>query len=70
MKEKEIRLLIKILEETGITELEVTKWWGQRIRIVKNGAAQNINEQELRDGMTIEIPPKTDSQTGKKPEEL
>lgn len=38
MNEKEIRRLIKIVEDTEISELEVRKWFGYRIRIVKNGA--------------------------------
>ncbi|MFC1731856.1 acetyl-CoA carboxylase biotin carboxyl carrier protein [candidate division KSB1 bacterium] len=40
MNEKEIRRLIKIVEDTGIAELEVKKWWGMRVRIVRNGAYQ------------------------------
>jgi len=35
MKEREIRKLIKILEETEIEELEIRKWWGGRLRIAK-----------------------------------
>jgi len=35
MKEREIRKLIKILEETGIEELEIRTWWGGRLRIAK-----------------------------------
>lgn len=71
MKEKEIRQLIKILEETGIAELEVKKWWGERVRIVKDGAVRNINEQDnpaQRDGMTIEVPSKPEIQAGEEPE--
>jgi acetyl-CoA carboxylase biotin carboxyl carrier protein len=43
MREKEIRRLIKIVEETGINELEVTKWWGHKVRIVKNGGVQMVS---------------------------
>ena len=71
MNEKEIRQLIKILEETGIAELEVKKWWGERIRVVKDGAVRNINEQNnpaQRDGMTIEVPSKPEIQAGEEPE--
>ncbi len=42
MKEKEIRNLIKIVEETGINEIEVTKWWGKKVKIVKAGGTRQI----------------------------
>ncbi len=42
MRENEIRRLIKIVEETGINEIEVTKWWGHKVRIVKNGGMQVV----------------------------
>jgi len=35
MRAKEIRELVKIVEKSKIDELEVTKWWGQKIRIRK-----------------------------------
>ncbi|MFC1564170.1 acetyl-CoA carboxylase biotin carboxyl carrier protein [candidate division KSB1 bacterium] len=47
MREKEIRRLIKIVEETGINEIEVTKWWGHKVRIVKNGGMQYVTSPEL-----------------------
>ncbi|MCD6336256.1 MAG: acetyl-CoA carboxylase biotin carboxyl carrier protein [Candidatus Latescibacteria bacterium] len=37
MKEKEIKKLIKLVEESKIHELEVSRW-GRKIRITKNGA--------------------------------
>jgi acetyl-CoA carboxylase biotin carboxyl carrier protein len=36
MRAKEIRELVKILEDSNVGELEITYWWGQRIRISKN----------------------------------
>jgi len=48
MKEREIRHLIKIVEETGIAELEMKKWWGEKIRIVKNGALQRAIIPEIK----------------------
>jgi acetyl-CoA carboxylase biotin carboxyl carrier protein len=35
MNEREIRQLIKIVEESEIEELEVRRWWGYRLRISK-----------------------------------
>ena len=33
MNEGEIRRLITILEETGIEEIEIRRWWGRTIRV-------------------------------------
>ena len=35
MNEREIRRLIKILEETNVDEIEVRKWWGGRLRVAR-----------------------------------
>ena len=35
MNEKEIKELVKIVEESDISELEVSRW-GKKVRIVKN----------------------------------
>ena len=36
MNEREIRRLVRIVEESGIGELEIRRWWGaKRIRISK-----------------------------------
>jgi acetyl-CoA carboxylase biotin carboxyl carrier protein len=43
MRIDEVRRLIRLVEESEITELEVWKWWG-RIRIRK-GAVQNGNSE-------------------------
>lgn len=56
MNEKEIRKLIKILEDTGIAELEVKKWWGERIRIVNNGTTRKIRVAEEGNGTGVEVP--------------
>ena len=42
MKEKEIRKLIKLLEESGISELEVSRW-GRRVRISKVVSARSAS---------------------------
>jgi len=39
MKPDEIRELIKIVESSNIDELEVTRWWGRKVRIRKNTAS-------------------------------
>ncbi|MFC1529849.1 acetyl-CoA carboxylase biotin carboxyl carrier protein [Gemmatimonadota bacterium] len=38
MNEGEIRRLITILEETGIEEIEIRRWWGRTIRVSRRGA--------------------------------
>jgi len=40
MNEKEIKELVKIVEESGIAELEVSRW-GKKVRIVKNTSNSN-----------------------------
>jgi len=35
MNERDIRNLIRIVEETGIDELEIRNWWGRRIRVTR-----------------------------------
>jgi acetyl-CoA carboxylase biotin carboxyl carrier protein len=42
MRPKEIRELVKILEESNVGELEITYWWGRRIRISKTPAAATV----------------------------
>lgn len=44
MKTKEIRDLVKIVEESNVDELEVSRW-GHKIRITKN-AQSNANSQQ------------------------
>ncbi len=58
MNEKEIRRLIKIVQDTGIAELEIKKWLGQRIRIVRNGSVQQAMQvqQSSQKTAVIEIP--------------
>ena len=56
MKEKEIRRLIKILEDTGIAELEIKKWWGERIRIVNNGVVQKAGVSDASNGKVVVVP--------------
>lgn len=39
MKAKEIQELVNIVEKSMIDEIEITKWWGHKVRIRKNAAA-------------------------------
>ena len=41
MKPEEIKALIKIVEESGIDEIEVSRWW-KKVRIRKNGAINPV----------------------------
>lgn len=41
MKPEEIRELIKIVEESGIDELEVSRWW-KKVKIRKNGVSKSV----------------------------
>ncbi|RPH89419.1 MAG: acetyl-CoA carboxylase biotin carboxyl carrier protein [Calditrichaeota bacterium] len=36
MRPKQIEELVKIVERSAIDELEISRWWGQKIRIHKN----------------------------------
>jgi len=38
MRASEIRELVKIVEESNIHEIEITKWWGRKIRISKSAS--------------------------------
>jgi acetyl-CoA carboxylase biotin carboxyl carrier protein len=40
MKAKEIQELVRIVEKSSVDEIEITKWWGHKITIRKNVAAQ------------------------------
>jgi hypothetical protein len=39
MRAKEIRELVRIVEESIIGELEITYWWGRKVRISKSTSA-------------------------------
>jgi acetyl-CoA carboxylase biotin carboxyl carrier protein len=41
MREEEIRQLVKIVEESSIADLEVTSWWGRRVKISKYPATMS-----------------------------
>ncbi len=39
MRAKEIRELVQIVEESNIGELEITYWWGRKVRISKTATS-------------------------------
>ncbi len=61
MKQKEIKELIKIVEESNIDELEVSRWW-KRVRIrknINNNHSPNILSSDMiqsgKDSINLEI---------------
>ncbi len=50
MKPEEIKTLIKLVEESNIDELEVSKWWWTKVRIrksVSNNHSPEVVSQEI-----------------------
>ena len=45
MNEGEIRRLITILEETGIEEIEIRRWWGRTIRVSRRSTQRGQTVQ-------------------------
>ena len=39
MLKDRIKELIAIIEESGVNEIEVSSWWGRKIRVTKNSSA-------------------------------
>ncbi len=39
MLKDRLKELIAIVEESGVNEIEVSSWWGRRIRVTKNASA-------------------------------
>ncbi|MFQ6093634.1 MAG: acetyl-CoA carboxylase biotin carboxyl carrier protein [bacterium] len=54
MKEKEIRRLVRIVEESDIAELEVSRW-GRKVRIRKYGGPASSDDSPS-DGLATQIP--------------
>ncbi|HNR66809.1 MAG TPA: acetyl-CoA carboxylase biotin carboxyl carrier protein [bacterium] len=48
-----IREYIKIVEASGIDELEITTWWGKRIRIRKTAKAQAVSPVAASDSLPL-----------------
>ncbi len=57
MREKKIRQLIKILDDTGIDEIEIRRWWGERIRVAKNGSANKVEIPDSKSEIHEDIAP-------------
>jgi len=47
MGPKKIQELVKIVEQSDIDELEITRWWGRKIRIKKTGTSVVARPQEV-----------------------
>jgi acetyl-CoA carboxylase biotin carboxyl carrier protein len=58
MKEKAIRNLIRLVEESDIEQLEVTSW-GRKVRITKRMAEGNGHSNQPAVLRNIDIPPKS-----------
>ncbi len=43
MRMDEIRSLVRLLEESEVSEIEVRRWWWGRIRVAKDAAGQVVN---------------------------
>ncbi len=57
MRESEIRKLIKLVEESDISELEVSRW-GRKVRICKYPPSSAFPQKSEEDGQTIILSPK------------
>jgi len=53
MRAKEIRELVKIAEESNIGELEVTYWWGRKIRISKTASSVAVARSGAVEVVTV-----------------
>lgn len=56
MREEEIRRLVKIVEESGIAELEISGW-GKTIKITKNITANSTSAAHLALAQTVQAAP-------------
>ncbi|MCK4579616.1 MAG: acetyl-CoA carboxylase biotin carboxyl carrier protein [Candidatus Marinimicrobia bacterium] len=45
MQKSKLKELIAIVEESGINEIEVSTWWGRKVRITKNSNAPGAYHQ-------------------------
>jgi len=53
MRAKNIRELVKIAEESNIGELEVTYWWGRKIRISKTASSVAVARSGAANVVTV-----------------
>jgi len=56
MRAKEIRELVKIVEESIIGELEITYWWGRKIRISKTATGGSSSKHSGIEIVTTSTP--------------
>jgi len=67
MKEAEIRKLVKIVEESNIAELEITKW-GRTIKISKTGGGFSGNHIQIPQPAPPTAPPPAPAKTEETPQ--
>lgn len=48
MKAKQIQDLVNIVEKSNIDEIEITRWWGYKIRIRKSSSYAIVPQQDAR----------------------
>ena len=48
MKAKQIRDLVNIVEKSNIDEIEITRWWGYKVRIRKTSSYTIVPQQDAR----------------------
>ena len=60
MRAKKIQELVKIVEESNIGELEITKWWGRKIRISKSSSPSHASSHIM-----VQAPHATEQQAQK-----
>jgi acetyl-CoA carboxylase biotin carboxyl carrier protein len=63
MRAKEIRELVRIVEQSSINEIEITRWWGRKIRISKTKGGQEMQvihtTSPVMEAKPLEMPPST-----------
>lgn len=62
MRASQIKELVGIVEKSNIDELEVTKWWGHKVRIRKNTGATVSTPVEY-----VDVPVQTPAKPAPKP---
>jgi acetyl-CoA carboxylase biotin carboxyl carrier protein len=71
MRPKQIKELVRIVEDSNIGELEVTKWWGNKVRICKTSTnnIQMVPQQPITAPAPVSTEPTDVSQTEAVPTE-
>ena len=62
MKTKEIEKLLKIMEDSAVAEIEITDFWGRKIRLSKTGGKTHATK--ISDS-AVKVPEETQEETEK-----